>query len=161
MPFLIKRFYDKAPTLYMKRNGIYSSAKCNFDDYFKAKSMRFHHSMIDVFFDVFSELTNYGHDTNELYRKGLRKWRYFVKNNVKIKTIKPGDNVEFFYNFLDHEVKNGIVKTVYIETGIAIVKDSETNTDKSVNMYMINKVNGEPLSYDYYIKYKNKTYGIN
>ena len=159
MPFLMTKFYKTEPSLYKKYNGIYCQYKCNFDEYFASK-LRGGYTVTDLFYNVFNELTRWGTDANDDYRKCLRKWRYFVNNNVKYKTIKPGDKIEYSFFANDMRIKKAVVKEVYPQSGTVLVYDEEDRCNRIVYLGWIKRVNGNDFKIDYYIKYKGKTYGL-
>ena len=159
MPFLMTKFYKKQPIAYKRLNGTYVEYKCNFDDYFSSK-VKNNYPILDLYHEIFNELTKWGTEGNDTYRKGLKKWRYFVKNNAKLKSIKYGDKVTFSYFSNDTNDINATVKEIYPEHGTALIKYEDDGIDRTIFISWIKKLNGEDFKKDYYIKYKGKTYGL-
>ena len=160
MPFLMTKFYKKEPQLFKKYNGVYTQCKCNFDEYFKSKT-RSGLKIIDLYYCIFNELTRWGTEANDDYRRCLRKWRYFVKNNVKYKTLKPGDKITYGCILDGVTQEDCTVKEIYPEYGTVSVFCPSENRNRTIYLGWVRNVNGKPFVVDYYIKYKNKTYGIN
>lgn len=161
MPFLMTKFYEKKPKIYKRQNGKYSQYECNFDEYFHSKliSCCTFFNLYHLFHKIFDELTSWGTETNDEYKKALRKWKYFVRSNVFCKNIEIGDTI--IYSFYNGGPKmEAVVKEVFKQYSTALVTNKEEKYDKVVYLDWIEEVNGNKFKKDYYIKYKGKTYGI-
>lgn len=160
MPYLVGKFYSSkvCDIMFDCKLNMYINRPLMFNEYFE-KITKFS-SMNSLFFDVFSRLTNYGYNGNEEYRKSVRKWDYFVKNNLFINenSLKVGDVVEA-RNFPGQIAKLKVEKISIPHSNITGY--DENNKKRIVNFSDVFTVNGEAFKPNYYFKIRRKLYGIN
>ena len=91
------------------------------------------------------------------YRPIIRKWRYFVDNNILLdeKTLKIGDNI-LLKNFYGGGVNIKIDRIINCETVSGLTEDGMRI---DCNVFNIKTVNGKPANINWIVKRNRKIYG--
>ena len=91
------------------------------------------------------------------YRIIMRKWRYFVDNNILLdeKTLKIGDNISL-RNFFGKDVN---IKIDRIINCINVSGLTENGMQTDCNVFNIKTINGKPANINWIVKRNRKIYG--
>lgn len=159
LPILKKWFYEREPMIWVCQDSKYYQVKCDFNEYFKQKNRN--HDLADLYYRVFCDITPGRCVNNETYKACFRRWRYFVKNNVILKSLKPGDVVKYDWWNAGDNTCTGVVRDIMNDYGNVNVSETmESDRKRTIAMHHIISVNDEKPVFDYCIKYKNKVYGL-
>lgn len=110
--------------------------------------------------DNYDKLDKYNSLQN--FKNACKKWRYFFKNNIKVKPIiKVNDEV--VYDSFGIEYNGKSLTPVYCNSYGFFVVDimNENGYKKVVRANKIKKINGTPFKLDFYIERRGKKYGFN
>lgn len=158
MPYLVKKFYDTKieDFIYNKDLNAYVNRRLTFDEHFN-RCVRYN-GLNGLYFEVFARLTNYGYNGTEEYRKSLKRWSYFVRNNVFLKdnVLNVGDEIEI-RTFPGDTLK---LTVTHVSVPYSSVSAKNERCNKTIYFSDILTVNGKKFEPDYYLKIKRKTYGI-
>lgn len=91
------------------------------------------------------------------YRIIMRKWRYFVDNNILLdeKTLKIGDNISL-RNFFGNSTNIKIDRIINCEKVSGLTEDG---VRIDCNVFNIKTVNGKPANINWIVKRNRKIYG--
>lgn len=97
------------------------------------------------------------YNRNTRWKKNLRKWNSFKRNNIilKVQILKDGDTIEYYDKRYPNEIKDGIVTFVDLDKKKTFI----CNYDE-FDIGDIIRINGNEIPLDiFYIKQKGKIYG--
>jgi hypothetical protein len=164
--------------IYLKLKGVFSKIHnaCfgvtdNFYSYsdvyrrYEKKSVTFNEAFLELFREngfcnnmleiiLYDFNSVYGIINNEDMVKALRRWDYFVRNNVILDNLKIGDSLtsECFGN-----VRTGEVISINKDFSRITISDGIRRT--YVRPGQIKEVNGKPFEFLFHISVKGKEYG--
>ena len=164
---IIKMFYETRPRTHTPEGVKYINFKRYYDDIVELYGFGYSLERIfELYISTLRKTMPYSlayEKKNELFKKYanlIKKWRYFVKNNLKINpnTFKIGDTVSY------NRWNNGKILVEKIDLDRYEITGLNTYSNRRDYMHIsyLRDLNGEKLKTDYIIKRKRKIYhGVN